>query len=91
MKPYLLIALLAFSPLSISSASAGEGLNNPQMDEAARAMEEAAQNLTRVLSMVLRSIPQYETPKILPNGDILIRRVHPQKQEETVPTEGSKI
>ncbi|MBL4692223.1 MAG: hypothetical protein JKY92_02715 [Magnetovibrio sp.] len=96
MKAYFLIALLAFSPLAPTPAFAAEGFaaegfNRQQMDDAARAMEEAVQNLTRILSMVLRSIPQFEAPVILPNGDILIRRVHKQQNEENKPVGGSKI
>ena len=43
--------------------------------------------LLSALDLFIGSIPQYETPEILPNGDIIIRRIHPQdggggKQEQ---------
>jgi hypothetical protein len=50
-----------------------------QTDEAARAMRDALEKAMRVLDGVLGSIPQYEVPEVLPNGDIIIRRI-PQAQ-----------
>lgn len=50
-----------------------------QTDEAARAMREALEKAMRVLDGMLGSIPQYEAPEVLPNGDIIIRRI-PQAQ-----------
>lgn len=50
-----------------------------QTDEAARAMRDALEKAMRVLDGVLGSIPQYEAPEVLPNGDIIIRRI-PQTQ-----------
>lgn len=50
-----------------------------QTDEAARAMRDALEKAMRVLDGVLGSIPQYEAPEVLPNGDIIIRRI-PQAQ-----------
>ncbi len=46
-----------------------------QTDEAARAMRDALEKAMRVLDGVLGSIPQYEAPEVLPNGDIIIRRI----------------
>lgn len=50
-----------------------------QTDEAARAMRDALEKAMRVLDGVVGSIPQYEVPEVLPNGDIIIRRI-PQAQ-----------
>lgn len=38
---------------------------------------EGLDKLVSAISLFLQSIPQYETPEILPNGDIIIRRVQP--------------
>jgi len=85
MKHSLLIALLLFSPLAATAADAPQdplALEDSQIDEATKAMEQAAQNLIHILGLILRSIPQFEAPEFLPNGDILIRRV-PKNQPKT--------
>ena len=35
--------------------------------------------LMMALQCVIESIPQYEMPEVLENGDIIIRRVHPEE------------
>jgi hypothetical protein len=92
MKHTLLIALLMFSPLAATAAEGAAdvaedplGLDNQQIDEATKAMEQAAQNLINTLGLILRSIPQYELPMILPNGDILIKRVPKGEPNDTAP------
>lgn len=39
---------------------------------------EGLAKLLSALDLFIGSIPQYETPEILPNGDIIIRRIHPE-------------
>lgn len=92
MKHTLLIALLMFSPLAATAAEgAADGgedplrLDNQQIDEATKAMEQAAQNLINILGLILRSIPQYELPVILSNGDILIKRVPKDEPKDSAP------
>lgn len=46
-----------------------------QADETARAIRDALERAMRLLDGALGSIPQYQIPEILPNGDIIIRRV----------------
>lgn len=38
--------------------------------------------LLSALDLFIGSIPQYETPEILPNGDIIIRRIHPDTDKK---------
>jgi hypothetical protein len=52
-----------------------------QADETARALRDALEKAMRLFDGVVGSIPQYEAPQVLPNGDIIIRRV-PQAQRE---------
>ena len=40
--------------------------------------EEALDDLLEMLEFMLHAIPQYELPEVLENGDIIIRRVHPE-------------
>ncbi len=52
-------------------------LSEQAQEEAERArklIEEALANLVAGLKLAMDSIPQYEAPEVLENGDILIRR-----------------
>lgn len=51
-------------------------------DEAAELARRAAEKIVEALRAVIASIPQYEAPEVLPNGDILIRRKHPPPAPE---------
>ena len=46
------------------------------------AQEEAAEGigkLLQALQLFVKSVPQFAAPEVLPNGDIIIRRIHPDK------------
>jgi hypothetical protein len=46
------------------------------------AQKEAVEGIGRLLEalqMFVKSVPQFSAPEVLPNGDIIIRRVHPDK------------
>ncbi len=34
--------------------------------------------LLQALQMFVKSVPQFAAPEVLPNGDIIIRRIHPE-------------
>lgn len=42
-------------------------------------LETAARHLVTALELLVRSIPQYEAPEVLENGDIIIRRQRPDE------------
>lgn len=46
--------------------------------EAERLAGEALTKLLRALDLMIDSVPQYAAPEVLPNGDIIIRRLHPE-------------
>lgn len=50
---------------------------------------EAVDRLLRALDLLLGSIPQYEAPYVNENGDIIIKRKHPDK-DEGLPTPEEK-
>lgn len=43
---------------------------------------EGVEKLMRALSLLVESIPQYEMPEVLENGDIIIRRKNPDTKPE---------
>lgn len=49
----------------------------PAPDDPVALAEQAAQQLLQALRLFLRSIPTYELPEMLDNGDIIIRRKQP--------------
>ena len=61
------VGLLALMLAGAAPATAGE---TPPGEMARQALEK----LMRSLELFVDTIPQYEMPEVLPNGDILIRR-----------------
>lgn len=46
------------------------------------AQQEAVEGLSKLLKaldLFVKSVPQFEAPEVLPNGDIIIRRIHPDQ------------
>ena len=83
--------LLAPIAISLSLCLAG----GPALAQERSPEELAREGLAKLLSaldLFIGSIPQYETPEILPNGDIIIRRIHPENGGEgtTVPKDEDK-
>lgn len=74
-------ALVAAIALFTVPTSAQAAEQSPQ-----ELIEESAEGLIQALKLMLRMIPQYEAPVILPNGDILIRRIQPDGSEDGGPT-----
>lgn len=62
--------LVSMSPVAVHAAEKGA-------DELA---VEGLSKLLDALSVFIDSIPQYETPTLLENGDIIIRRKHNQEE-----------
>ncbi len=67
-------ALVAASLASHAALAQSPGKT---IDDAAEAARTAIEKVLQALGAALSSIPQFETPEILPNGDILIRRKPP--------------
>ena len=68
---------LIFIIVSVLLAGTAIAPRAAQHDDRGRAEDmarEAIEQLMRALELMLDSIPQYELPKIMENGDIIIRR-----------------
>ena len=50
-------------------------------------LDEVLQNVLDAIGLVIRAVPQYELPEVLPNGDIIIRRVQPDEPPAEKPDE----
>jgi len=72
-------ALLAAAvALQLLGAPALAESGNDTQSEALAQAEEAMRNILTALNLIIASIPQYEMPEVLENGDIIIRRVQPE-------------
>ncbi len=48
-------------------------------------IEEVTKDLLKWFELMLKSIPQYAAPEVLENGDIIIRRKHPEIEKKAPP------
>ncbi len=85
---------LAFLLFSGQPAPADE----PSLPEDAERL--AGQGLAKILQaldLLMKTIPQYAAPEVQPNGDIIIRRLHPEdeaphdpEEEDHEPSDGTE-
>ena len=55
-------------------------------------VDETLEGVLDTLRFVLRAIPQYEMPEVLPNGDIIMRKKTPAERDEPdAPAPGEEI
>ena len=55
--------------------------NSPSQKEVPeRMIEDGMRMILRAIDLILQSIPEYKAPEVLENGDIIIRRVQPNKK-----------
>jgi hypothetical protein len=74
--PCLAAALLLGS---ISLGAPAALAQDSTLQDAQKQAVEGIGKLLEALQMFVKSVPQYSAPEVLPNGDIIIRRVHPDK------------
>ena len=76
------VALMLCAPLPVLSQSDGEGglPSDEELDDAARTVRDAIASTLRTVQQFLDTIPRYEAPEILDNGDIIIRRILPKPE-----------
>lgn len=79
-KIVTLVAAAATSlVLGLSPAALAEDAPlSEHAEKAEKAIREGADKMFKALEMLIQSIPQYEPPKVLDNGDIIIRRKNPE-------------
>lgn len=67
-------AIFAMMLIAIPVATAQAQSNSPDPDVL---LEEGTKKILRAFELFIMTIPQYEMPEVLPNGDIIIRRKNP--------------
>lgn len=85
--PLFAISLLA-APIAVASADSLQD----NTAEAEQLANEALTKMMRALDLLIMTVPRYAAPEVLPNGDIIIRRLDPQENEdEPIETQGDGI
>lgn len=56
-------------------------------DDVERLAGEGVAKMLQALDLLMRTVPQYAAPEVQPNGDIIIRRVHPEDRPKRAPKE----
>lgn len=57
-------------------------------DDAERLAGEGLAKILQALGALMKTIPQYAAPEVQPNGDIIIRRLHPEDEPPQKPKDG---
>jgi len=55
--------------------------------DAERLAGEGLAKMLQALDLLLKTVPQYAAPEVQPNGDIIIRRLHPDERPNQTPQE----
>jgi hypothetical protein len=74
-----LILVLSFAATPAFADSATE--------DAERLATEGLGKILGALDLLMKTIPQYAAPEVQPNGDIIIRRLHPEDAPRNEPEE----
>jgi hypothetical protein len=69
--------VLAAALSGLSAAHAQEIERDPGAAE--QLVGEGLAKMLQALDLLLKTVPQYAAPEVQPNGDIIIRRLHPEE------------
>jgi hypothetical protein len=87
-----LLPFFALSILAAPVAATADDSFQESTAEAERLAGEALAKMMRALDLLIDTVPRYAAPEILPNGDIIIRRLDPQDEDgEPIETGGDGI
>jgi len=78
---YVAVAVVGLMLGSSALSAADHGHDDPTPPAPKESIEQATQHLLRALELMLMAIPRYAPPEVLENGDIIIRRIPPDRDE----------
>jgi hypothetical protein len=84
-KAWAAAGLLGFclaAPPLVAAVAQDASPGKPPQDEPSDLAREGLERMMRALRLLVESIPQYELPEVLDNGDIIIRRKRGDKPHE---------
>lgn len=79
MRATALIAIVAASLLLAAPSPSVAAEHSEESPE--RLAREGMERLLRAIELMIEMIPQYEAPEVLDNGDIIIRRKRPGRDQ----------
>ena len=77
-----LLPLFALALLSVPMAAASADSLQGNTKEAEQLANEALTKMMKALNLLIMTVPRYAAPEVLPNGDIIIRRLDPEESED---------
>ena len=87
-----LLPLIAISLLTAPIAAVSADSLQDNAAEAEQLANEALAKMMKALDLLIMTVPRYAAPEVLPNGDIIIRRLHPEgNEDEPVETHGDGV
>lgn len=85
----ILMVLMLAGSVHAASDSGGAEEKTPEwqerLEDGQEALKDTLSSLLGMLEGVVSTIPQYEAPEVLENGDIIIRRKRPEEEEQKEP------
>ncbi|MCR9174959.1 MAG: hypothetical protein NXI19_03030 [Alphaproteobacteria bacterium] len=96
MNRMLATTMLALSLTAASAATPALAQSDQQdQTEAEQRIQQGLSAILEGLALFMQDIPRYDVPEILPNGDIIIRRINPndapgwkEEEDQTAPKPG---
>ena len=87
-----LLPLFIISLLTVPLAAASADTLQDKTAEAEQLANEALAKMMKALDLLIMTVPRYAAPEVLPNGDIIIRRLDPEETEdEPIETGGDGV
>jgi hypothetical protein len=78
--------LAAALALGIAACGAAPALaQDSTLEGAQQEAVEGIAKLLQALQLFVKSVPQFSAPEVLPNGDIILRRIHPENAPAPTP------
>jgi hypothetical protein len=81
-----LAAALALGIVSVGTSPALA--QDSTLEGAQQEAVEGIAKLLQALQLFVKSVPQFSAPEVLPNGDIILRRIHPENAPAPKPRQG---
>ena len=74
----IIVAIIAILVAAGPTQAQKPSPNDNMQEQTEKALKEGVQTILRALETMFKSVPQYEMPEVLENGDIIIRRKKPK-------------
>ena len=76
---FVLLIVFLILPLPVISGEIKNIQSSPSYENPEEMLEDGVKMIMSALKLVLKTIPPYEMPDVMDNGDIIIRRIKPKK------------